>query len=88
VSEGGLAIALAEAALWSGLGVELELDADPLTLFGEVGGQVIVAVPPPQVEVDPTGSEIAVRRIGTVSGDGVLGVALETLRAAYEGASG
>ena len=44
-AEGGLAVALAEAALWSGLGAELDLEDDPLTLFGEVGGQVIVALP-------------------------------------------
>ena len=55
-SEGGLAVALAEAALWSGVGAELELDDDPLTLFGEVGGQVIVALPAGQVEPDPTGA--------------------------------
>jgi phosphoribosylformylglycinamidine synthase len=45
-AEGGLAVALAEAALWSGLGASLDLEDDPLTLFGEVGGQVIVAVAP------------------------------------------
>ena len=43
-AEGGLAVALAEAALWSGIGASLDLDEDPLTLFGEVGGQVIVSV--------------------------------------------
>ena len=36
VAEGGLAVALAEAALWSGVGATLELDDDPLALFGEV----------------------------------------------------
>jgi phosphoribosylformylglycinamidine synthase subunit PurL len=86
VAEGGLAVALAEAALWSGVGVELDLDDDALTLFGEVGGQVIVALPPEQVEVDPTGSStVAVRRIGTVGGDRVLGIPLAALRSAYEG---
>ena len=54
VAEGGLAVALAEAALWSGVGAELELDDDPLTLFGEGGGQVVVALPTEQVELDPT----------------------------------
>jgi phosphoribosylformylglycinamidine synthase len=86
VAEGGLAVALAEAALWSGVGVELDLEDDALTLFGEVGGQVIVALPPEQVEVDPTGSSaVGVRRIGTVGGDRVLDVPLATLRSAYEG---
>ena len=58
VSEGGLAVALAEAALWSGVGATLDLDDEPLTLFGEIGGQVILALPAGQVEPDPTGSDV------------------------------
>jgi phosphoribosylformylglycinamidine synthase len=85
VSEGGVAVALAEAALWSGLGASLELDDDPLTLFGEVGGQVIVAVSSGQVEPDPTGGDVDVRRIGTVGGGDVLGIPLAELTEAYEG---
>ena len=85
VAEGGLAIALAEAALWSGRGAELELDEDPLTLFGEVGGQVIVAVPPEQVEPDPTGGDVEVRRIGTAGGPSLLGIPLAELRLAHGG---
>jgi phosphoribosylformylglycinamidine synthase len=84
-AEGGLAIALAEAALWSGRGAQLELDEDPLTLFGEVGGQVIVALSPDQVEPDPTGGDVDVRRIGTVGGKSLFGVALAELALAYEG---
>ena len=84
-AEGGLAIALAEAALWSGLGAELELDEDPLTLFGEVGGQVIVALPADGVEPDPTGGDVDVRRIGTVGGDSLLGIRLVELARAYGG---
>ena len=87
VAEGGLAVALAEAALWSGVGAELELDEDPLTLFGEVGGQVIVAVPGDQVEPDPTGGSVDVRRIGIVGGDALLGLPLAELGSAYEGVS-
>ena len=85
VAEGGLAIALAEAALWSGCGAELELDEDPLTLHGEIGGQVIVAVPAGQVEPDPTGGDVEVRRIGTAGGESLLGIPLGELRRAYEG---
>jgi phosphoribosylformylglycinamidine synthase subunit PurL len=84
VSEGGLAVALAEAALWSGSGGTLTLDEDPLTLFGEVGGQVVAALPADQLDPDPTGSDVEVRRIGTVGGDEVLGVPLAELRAAHE----
>ena len=50
---------------------------DPVTLFGEGCGQVILALPPDQVEVDPLGSDVAVRRIGEVGGDEILGVPLE-----------
>jgi phosphoribosylformylglycinamidine synthase len=84
VSEGGLAVALAEAALWSGVGATLDLDEDPLALFGEVGGQVVVAVEPGQVEPDPTGADVDVRRIGTVGGDRLLGIGLDELTRAYE----
>ncbi len=85
VSEGGLAVALAEAALWSGVGVSLTLDEDALTLFGEVGGQVVVALPAEHVEPDPTGADVEVRRIGTVGGDVLLGIPLAELADAYEG---
>jgi phosphoribosylformylglycinamidine synthase len=80
VSEGGLAVALAEAALWSGVGATLELDDDPLTLFGEVGGQVLAALPAEHVET----ADVEVRTIGTVGGDELLGIPLPELRAAYE----
>jgi phosphoribosylformylglycinamidine synthase len=86
-AEGGLAIALAEAALWSGVGATLALDDDPLVLFGEVGGQVIVALPAGHVEPDPTGGEVDVRRIGTVGGSELLGSPLGELARAYEGRS-
>ena len=85
VSEGGLAVALAEAALWSGVGADLDGAGSPLTWFGEVGGQVLAALPPDQVEVDPTGADVEVRRLGVVGGDAVLGVSLAELRAAHEG---
>jgi phosphoribosylformylglycinamidine synthase len=55
-AEGGLAVALAEAALWSGVGAELDLEDDALTLFGEVGGQVIVAVAPEEAATATAGA--------------------------------
>ena len=85
VSDGGLAVALAEAALWSGVGATLELDEEPLTLFGEIGGQVVVALESAQVEPDPTGGDVDVRRIGTVGGDSLFGIVLDELRQAHEG---
>jgi len=39
VSEGGLAVALAELALWSGMGARIELEDDAVIWFGEGGGQ-------------------------------------------------
>ena len=45
---------------------------------------MILAVPPAQVEIDPLGSEVGVRRIGEVGGDEILGVSLRDLRAVWE----
>jgi phosphoribosylformylglycinamidine synthase subunit PurL len=87
VAEGGLAVALAEAALSSGVGASLELDDDPVTLFGEVGGQVVAALPADGVESDTTGSAVEVRRIGTVGGGELFGIPLAELARAYEAAA-
>ena len=45
-SEGGLAVALAELALWSGSAREVELGDDAVDWFGEGGGQAVVACRP------------------------------------------
>jgi phosphoribosylformylglycinamidine synthase II len=87
VSDGGLAVALAEAALHSGVGASLDLSLDPVTLFGEGCGQVIFTLPADQVETDPLGSDIGVRRIGEVGGDELFGVRLARLRAVWEAAA-
>src|SRR5262249_20084445 len=42
-SEGGLAICLVEASLFSGCGASLDVRDDPVELFGEVGGRAVVA---------------------------------------------
>ena len=84
VAEGGLAVALAEAAVHSGLGARLDVPEDAAALFGEGPGQVILALPAGQVEVDPLGSDVGVRRIGEVGGDSILGVPVARLRAAWE----
>jgi phosphoribosylformylglycinamidine synthase len=83
VSEGGLAVCLAEMAIHSGLGATLDLADDPVTLFGEGGGRAVIALAPEQVEVDPLGTDLAVRRIGEVGGDSLLGVPLSALREAW-----
>ncbi len=75
-AEGGLAVALAEAAIHSGLGASLELDPDDdVALFGEVGGQAILASAEP---LD------GLRRLGTAGGDSILGCAVADLRTAWE----
>ena len=84
VAAGGLAVALAEAAIHSGIGAELDLTKDVVTLFGEGGGRAIVALPAEQVEVDPTGSVVSVRRIGVVGGASILGCEVAELRRAWE----
>ena len=73
-AEGGLAVALAEAAIASGLGAELDLPADALSLFGEGGGQAILA----------SSEDLEFPRIGTVGGATLLGVPVEQLRQAWE----
>jgi len=74
VSEGGLAVALAEAAIASGIGAELDFDDDPLTLFGEGGGRAILA----------SSEELPFLRMGSVAGSTLLGVPIDQLRRAWE----
>jgi phosphoribosylformylglycinamidine synthase subunit PurL len=82
VSDGGLAVALAELALHAGLGAELDLPADAGEWFGEGAGCAVVACAPERAE----GLEgVPLRRIGVVGGDRMLGVPLAELRTAYEG---
>jgi phosphoribosylformylglycinamidine synthase II len=81
-SEGGLAVALAEAAIWSGVGAELDFPDDPTALFGEGGGQAVIACAPEHAE---TLSGVPLRRLGTVTGTTVLGVPVDELQAAAEG---
>ena len=73
-AEGGLAVALAEAAIASGTGAELDLPDDPLALFGEGGGQAVLA----------SSTDLGFPRIGTVGGATLLGVPVEQLRQAWE----
>src|SRR5207248_10757402 len=76
---GGLAVALAVAALHSRVGARLELPDDELALFGEGGGQAVVACAPE--DVDRLGSK-GLRRLGVVGGETICGVELENLREA------
>ncbi len=86
-SEGGLAVCLAEAAIFSGCGAELTLDDDPLTLFGEIGGRAVLACAPAvREDVRRLGAELGVpvRGIGVAGGGTLLGVELQHLRSAWD----
>jgi phosphoribosylformylglycinamidine synthase len=82
VSHGGLAVALAELALHAGVGAELDLPADAGEWFGEGAGRAVVACAPERAEAL---EGVALRRIGVVGGERLLGVPLAELREAYEG---
>ncbi len=87
VSEGGLAVCIAEAALYSGCAATVELSDDPRELFGEIGGRAIVSCSPDAadslrglaLELD-----VPLRAAGVVGGATLLGVELAQLRAAWE----
>jgi len=81
-AEGGLAICLAEAATVSGIGADVQLGDDAVTLFGEGGGQAIVACEParePDIVALRDLFGVPVRRIGTVGGRALLGVPVARL---------
>jgi phosphoribosylformylglycinamidine synthase subunit PurL len=81
-AEGGLAVAVAEAALFAGTGARVELADDAVTWFGEGGGRAVVTCAPEDAgRLDPT----LFRRVGVVGGDAILGLPLDEARAAYEG---
>jgi phosphoribosylformylglycinamidine synthase II len=84
-SEGGLAVALAEAALAAGLGAEVEVAPDTVSWFGEGGGQVVITCR--RQDVGRLGGGVPIRAIGVVRGPTLLGLPLAELRAAYEGAA-
>ena len=86
-SEGGLAVCLAEAAIFSGSGAVLDLRDDPVELFGEVGGRAVVSCAPAaasEIETVATELRVPLRRVGEAGGGTLLGVALERLRGAWE----
>lgn len=85
-AEGGLAVCLAEAAIFSGCGGSLDVRDDSLELFGEVGGRAVLACAPGVAsELEAVASEFSVplRRIGEAGGGTLLGVEVERLRGAW-----
>jgi phosphoribosylformylglycinamidine synthase len=85
ISEGGLAVALAECCIEGGVGARIG-GGDDTALFGEGPGGVVIAGPREAVEAVP-----GARVIGEVGGDaleieGALSVPVAELRAVYESA--
>ncbi|NYJ02981.1 phosphoribosylformylglycinamidine synthase [Nocardioides thalensis] len=92
LSDGGLAQALAESAMVSGIGATVTLDGDPFVqLFSESAARAIVTVRADQVAEIVGSAEahgVPVAEIGATGGDalvveGVFDVPLEELRAAW-----
>jgi phosphoribosylformylglycinamidine synthase len=88
-AEGGLAVCLAEAALFSRCGAHVELEKHG-ELFGEVGGRAVLACAPEGVEelrrlADELG--VPLRDVGVAGGGTLLGVELSSLRSAWESES-
>ncbi|MBA2642953.1 MAG: hypothetical protein H0U82_08515, partial [Actinobacteria bacterium] len=87
-SEGGLAVCLVEAALFSGCGASLELGEEAVDLFGEVGGRAVLACAPAKerdVQELAAAIGVPVRAVGSAGGATLLGVELDRLRVAWEG---
>lgn len=81
ISDGGLAVTLAEMALASGIGAILDGPLDAGTAFGEDQGRYVVTTLAGKLIDDGT----LVRRIGRTGGDQIAGAAIADLRAAHEG---
>ena len=94
VSDGGIAVALAEMALAGGIGAELQAN-DAYTAaqwwFGEDQGRYIVTVPDPAAlntqlakgTEDEDQARVGFRRIGTTGGNSLLGVSLTDMKTAH-----
>jgi phosphoribosylformylglycinamidine synthase subunit PurL len=80
IADGGLLVALAEMALASGIGAELDERLTAATAFGEDQGRYLVTC----TGGLPDAGDVPVKRIGTTGGSNVAGVALSELRRAHE----
>ena len=97
LSEGGLAVALAEACFGQGLGAEVQVNCSPTGLFSESQARALVAVPPAlvdQVLEEAESIGVSAVDIGEVGGprllvraDGaILDSTVETLHRIWSGA--
>ncbi|GGA84463.1 phosphoribosylformylglycinamidine synthase subunit PurL [Brucella endophytica] len=95
LSDGGLAIALAEMCIKSGKGATVNIGEGPrhALLFGEDQARYLVAAKPDMarlITLNAEGAGVPFRTLGTVGGaalavEGVLSVTVEALTQAYEG---
>jgi phosphoribosylformylglycinamidine synthase len=95
VSDGGLAIALAEMAMASGFGADVKANEE-YTLaqwwFGEDQGRYVITVPDTEAfntqmakgTRDEDTARVGFRRLGTVGGDSLFGVPVARLREAHQ----
>jgi len=96
VSDGGLAVTLAEVALQSGMGLQAFLEISASNLYGEHPGWVVVGTQRAEAAIDAaTALGLHATRIGAMSTDRTLAIhdgsrdlswTLDELRAAHEGA--
>jgi phosphoribosylformylglycinamidine synthase len=95
VSDGGLAVAVAEMAMVTGVGATLELPEGTSAvgwLFGEEQGRYVLAIEAAALgalHADAAAAGVLLRRIGESGGDALtIGkgapISIETLRAAHE----
>ncbi len=82
VSDGGLLVALAEMALASGIGAEIE-SMHAGAAFGEGQGRYVVTV---MAGTDLPHGPVRTRRIGRTGGASIAGIPLEALKSAHTGA--
>ena len=99
ISEGGLAVALAECCFDAGLGAKLKVDLTPRALFSETQARAILAVEPGRVETVLTEAEtfgVPAYEVGEVGGDrlrvdcdgGKIDAGVEELRSVWATALG
>ena len=95
LSEGGLALALAEASIHSGLGCDVKVDLTPTNLFSESQARAVVAMPKANVDAFLAEAQligVPVADLGDVGGDrlvvradgGGIDAAVEELREVWE----
>jgi phosphoribosylformylglycinamidine synthase len=97
LSDGGLAVALAEMALAGGIGAQVEANEAYTAAqwwFGEDQARYVLTVPEDKIDAFnrelaagpeiPEAEMVGFHRIGTVGGDSLLGVSLNDLREAHQ----